>query len=203
MSPKKNIPNRIPPNPENPFRVPDGYFENVQQRVMERIRAGVETPGKKSSIPESESGLSATAKKAYLQKQAATSEQGQKQAATSEQAKKQETERSHEQPGDSAGKKVTRGKKIYLQPYISLAAVIAGVALVVYIVLQSVISNRSGNEMYDIATLDKTGIIQDESVLAETFAGEDEESVYTEWDEEAIVYLASNEVDLLDLLDTN
>src|SRR5210317_2597113 len=53
-------------------------------------------------------------------------------------------------------------KKIYLQPYITLAATIAGVAIVVYIVLQSIMGNGESN-YYDIATLDKAGIIQDES----------------------------------------
>lgn len=134
MNLKKNIPNMLPPNPENPFRVPEGYFEDVQKRVMERIRPR---------------------------------------------------------------------RKIYLQPYIALAASISGVALVVYIVLQSVMGGRAGDDAYDIAMLDRAGIVRDESILAEAYNVEDEATAYSEWDEEAITYLSSNEVDLLNLLDTN
>lgn len=135
MNPKKNIPDMLPPNPENPFRVPEGYFEDVQKRVMKQIRTK---------------------------------------------------------------------RKIYLQPYLALAASISGVALVVYIVLQSVMGSRAGDDnAYDIATLDRAGIVQDESILAEAYNVEDEATAYSEWDEEAITYLASNEVDLLNLLDNN
>jgi hypothetical protein len=135
MNPKKNNQNIRPPKPENPFRVPEGYFEDVQNRVMERIRTG---------------------------------------------------------------------RKIYLQPYLTLAAAISGVALVVYIVLQSVMGSRAGDDnAYDIATLDRAGVIQDESILAEAYNVEDEATAYSEWDEEAITFLASNEVDLLNLLDNN
>lgn len=174
MNPKKNIHRNIPPDPENPFKVPEGYFDDVQRRVMERIRAEEEGTEEKTGLQ-----FPVTEKRA-----------------TDAAAEKQ-------QPGEFSGSEAPRRKKIYLQPYLTLAAAISGVALVVYIVLQSVNGNWSGNDTYDIATLDKAGIIQDESVLAETFTGEEEESTYSEWDEEAIVYLASNEVDLLDLIDTN
>lgn len=174
MNPRKNIHRNIPPDPKNPFRVPEGYFDDVQRRVMERIRDEEEVTEEKIGVqfPGSEK----TAAEAAAEKQ---------------------------QPGEFSGGEVSRRKKIFLQPYITLAAAISGVALVVYIVLQSVIGTWSGDDTYDIATLDKAGIIQDESVLAETFTGEEDESTYSEWDEEAIVYLASNEVDLLDLIDTN
>lgn len=145
MNPKKNIPDLLPPNPENPFRVPEGYFEDVQKRVMKRIRSGA--------------------------------------------------------PDD---REISRRRKIYLQPYLALAASISGVALVVYIVLQSVMGSRAGDDnAYDFATLDRAGIVQDESILAEAYNVEDEATAYSEWDEEAITYLASNEVDLLNLLDNN
>lgn len=173
MNPKKNIYKNIPPDPENPFKVPENYFKGVHQRVLERIRAEEEAPGEKSRQLFPESKMSAP------------------------------LEGAKEQVGKSSGYKVSRGRKIYLQPYLTLAATISGIALVVYIVLQSVTGSRSGKDTYDIATLDRAGVIQDESILAETFTGEDEEPTYSDWDEDAIVYLASNEVDLLDLLDTN
>jgi hypothetical protein len=174
MSPKKNIQNIIPPHPENPFRVPEGYFAGVQQRVMERIRAEAKEEALKSGhhLPGSE-GVPA-------------SRPGEKQ----------------QSPG-APGKEVSRRKKIYLQPYFSLAAAITGVALVVYIVLQTVMGTRAGDDSYDIALLDKAGITNDESVLAEAYLPEDEDAAYSEWDEEAITYLASNEVDLINLFDNN
>ena len=129
----------IPPKPEQTFRVPEGYFENVREKVLDRIKA------EEQSRP--------------------------------------------------------RHKKIYLQPYLSLAAAISGVAIIVYIVLQSVMGSGD-NSYYDIATLDKVGFVQDESLLMENYALEDEAAEYSEWDEEAITYLASNEVDLLNLLES-
>jgi len=177
MNPKKNIPNIIPPKPENPFRVPEGYFDDVQKRVMERIRSeeqeqlektGRQVTGTDRIIPPAEGG-------------------------------NQESEK-------APHREVPRGRKIYLQPYLTLAAAISGVALVVYIVLQSVTGIGAGDDnTYDIATLDRAGVFQDESILAEAYTetGEDEDAVYSEWDEEAITYLASNEVDLIHLLDNN
>ena len=105
----------IPPKPEHTFRVPEGYFENVREKVLERIKA------EELSRP--------------------------------------------------------RQKKIYLQPYLSLAAAISGVAILVYIVLQSVLG-IGDNSYYDIATLDKVGFVQDESLLIENYALEDEAADY-------------------------
>lgn len=174
MSPKKNIQNTIPPHSENPFRIPDGYFADVQQRVMERIRA-------EASEEEATSGPRLPGSEPVMEPSALKNRHS----------------------AETTGREIPRRRKIYLQPYISLAAAISGVALVVYIVLQSVMGSRAGEEAYDIAILDKAGIIKDESVIAEAYLPEDEEAVYSEWDEEAITYLASNEVDLMNLLDNN
>ena len=139
MSTGSNMQKIIPQKPEQTFRVPEGYFENVREKVLDRIKA-------------------------------------------------------EEQPRP-------RRKKIYLQPYLTLAAAITGVAIVVYIVLQSVMGSRE-NSYYDLATLDKLGIVQDESLIMENLELEDEASEYSEWDQEAITYLASNEVDLMNLLES-
>ena len=143
MALKNNIENTIPPKPENPFKVPAGYFENLQGRVLDNIK-------KEDSIPN-----------------------------------------------------ISNSRKIYLRPYLALAASVSGLALIVYIILQSIIGTQIGdNGFYDLALLDKTGISMDESVVAETFNNE-EENPYTDWEEEAMTYLASNEVDLIHLLELN
>ena len=181
MSPKKNKHKVIPPNPGNPFRVPEGYFDDVQKRVMDRIRSEAQEQVR-SGAQEQESSLQLS---------------GMEHDAESK-------HRSGQSAFERPGKRAAGRRKIYLQPYITLAAAITGVALVVYIVLQSVMGNRAGEtNPYDIATLDKAGIIHDEAILAEAYAGEEEATTYSEWDEEAIVYLASNEVDLLELIDAN
>ena len=174
MSPKKNIPNIIPPKPENPFRVPEGYFNDVQKRVMERIRT--------ERIPAPAEG---------------DNQQSVKTPAPAE--------GENQQPATTPVREIPRGRKIYLQPYLTLAAAISGVALVVYIVLQSVTGSTGDTSAYDIATLDRAGVTRDESILAEAYneTGEEEDAAYTEWDEEAITYLASNEVDLIHLIDND
>ncbi len=138
----KNSVNTIPVDPDNPFRVPEGYFDSLGDKILARIKSDDE---------------------------------------------KQE------------GNK----RKIYLMPYIALAASISGLALIIYIVLQSIIgSSTEGFGYYDFEILEETGIILDETLVAETYYLE-QENAYNEWEEDAMVYLASNEVDLLSLLDTN
>jgi hypothetical protein len=144
MKSDKEIKHTIPQEPENPFRVPDGYFDSLRENVMDKIRAA-ETP---------ETG--------------------------------------------SAGK-----QKIHLRPYLSLAATISGLALIIYILLQAIVGNRmEENGLYDLAILEKTGITNDEAILMEAYAYE-EENTYDDWDEQAMVYLSSNEVDLMLLLESN
>lgn len=94
-------------------------------------------------------------------------------------------------------------KKVHLRPFISLAAAIAGLALVIYVVLQTIVGNQAyKNEYTDLAVLEETGIILDEYAIAETYALSEEETLTT-WEEEAMNYLASNEVDLFHLLESN
>lgn len=144
MNTNNNIKNKIPPKSENPFRVPTGYFEDLQGRVMENI--------------------------------------------------KKEEDLAAERP-------ITR--KIYLRPYIALAASISGLALIIWVVLQSIFGPKAAdNNMYDLAVLEKAGIITNESIVADTYNSTEEDS-YTDWEEEAMTYLASNEVDLINLLESN
>ena len=197
MSPKKNIHKVIPPNPGNPFRVPEGYFDDVQKRVMERIRSEeqkqirTEAQERIRSEEQKQIRTEAQERKSSLQRSGMEQNAGSK-------------KRARQPVFERTGKEAAGRRKIYLQPYITLAAAITGVALVVYIVLQSVMGNRAGEtNPYDIATLDRAGIIHDEAILADAYAEEEEATTYSEWDEEAIVYLASNEVDLLELIDAN
>ncbi len=142
MSSKKNIPGTIPGTPENPFRVPDGYFENFKDRLMDRIHQEQVNEPRKSA------------------------------------------------------------KKINLRPFIGIAAAIAGISLAIYILLQTVSVNQNHENIYDIAFLEKNGIFLDESILVEELPLSDDFDL-NEWDEDVLVYLASNEVDLLTLLETN
>jgi hypothetical protein len=142
MTSNKNKINSIPSNSENPFKVPPGYFEGLQDRVMDKIRAEEEKPEPIS-------------------------------------------------------------RKLYLRPYISLAASISGLALIVYIILQSVVGSEMNEyEGYELAVLEQAGITLDESVVAETWS-DFENDEYTEWEEGAMNYLASNEFDLFHLLESN
>lgn len=197
MSPKKNIHKAIPPNAGNPFRVPEGYFNDVQKRVMERIRSEeqkqIRTEAQERDLSEEQKQIRPKAK----ERNSSLRHSGMEHNAESR-------KRAGQPVFERTGKEAAGRRKIYLQPYITLAAAITGVALVVYIVLQSVMGNRAGEtNPYDIATLDRAGIIHDEAILAAAYAEEEEATTYSEWDEEAIVYLASNEVDLLELIDTN
>lgn len=144
MTPEKKIKHTIPQEPENPFRVPEGYFNNLRENVMDKIRA-------------------------------------------------------EETPEIISHKK----EKIHLRPYLSLAATISGLALIIYILLQVIVGNRmEENSLYDMAILERTGITNDEAMVLEAYAYE-EESTYSDWDKQAMVYLSSNEVDLMLLLESN
>lgn len=133
---------KIPRKAVNPYKAPEGYFETLENSVMEKIR--------NSEL--------------------------------------------------DAPKEVRR---ISLRPYLSLAASISGLALVVYIVLQSLNLNiNRDRESINLSLLESTGIIFDEASLVESYYAEDENS-YTEWEEDAITYLASNEMDLLFILESN
>ena len=138
-----NIKSRIPDKPENPFRVPPGYFESLQNRVMDSVRS-------------------------------------------------EETVK--------LGKPI---RTIRLRTYLAIAASFAGLAIVTTILLQNILhSTSSDNDYYDMALLEKNGILQDEYAMAETYMKEEDDNDFY-WEEEAITYLASNEVDLAYMLESN
>ncbi|HKK61872.1 MAG TPA: hypothetical protein VJ951_04895 [Bacteroidales bacterium] len=134
----------IPPRSEQPFKVPDRYFEDLEKRVMNNIH----------------------------------SEEGKDRSRSTD--------------------VLMEKKKVSLRPYITLAAAITGIALVTYIILQTASKSLIGENQttYDIETLYDAGIMHDESVLAESY-DEMEEDSYSEWDEDAMTYLASNELEIL------
>ena len=159
MSRKKHTKEPIPREPVNPFRTPDGYFDNLHDRVMERIHHPSSAPAD-PSIRETTGEI-------------------------------------------PSAKEPRQRQKIHLRPYLALAASISGVALIVYLLLQVIAGNgleESG--LYDMAMLEEAGVTLDESLLLEAYSDEDE-STFTDWDEAAMVYLSSNEVDLMHLLDEN
>ena len=93
-----------------------------------------------------------------------------------------------------------------VRPHLALAAAIIGFAMISFTALQVIIGeNRGGQNYYDLSMIDETGIILDESVFNETYAymEEEGEDSYTEWEEDAMIYLASNEVNLDILLSEN
>jgi hypothetical protein len=143
MKSNNNIENKLYFPAGNPFKEPEGYFDNLHERVMSRIKADVND-------------------RAILHKES---------------------------------------RKIYLRPYLSLAASISGLALIIYIVFQSIVGNELLEEpYYDLAFLEEVGIISNESIIAESYA--DDYASYMDWEKDAITYLASNEVDLMSLLET-
>ena len=89
-----------------------------------------------------------------------------------------------------------------VRPHIALAAAILGFALISVTALQLILGdNGSQQDYYDLAFLDEAGILE-ESVLQESLDYGEEDS-YTEWEQDAMAYLASNEVDLDLLLNEN
>ena len=143
MKSDRTIKSRIPDKPENPFKVPSGYFDSLHERIIDSVR---------------------------------------------------------EEENSRANK---RGRIIRMRFYIAVAASIAGFALVASIVIQNVLHSRSSDDYYyNMALLEQVGILQDESVMTETYLKEENDNDFA-WEEEAITYLASNEVDLDYILESN
>lgn len=110
-----------------------------------------------------------------------------------------------ENPVDNTEEKESKskGSKISLKPYLALVASISGIALITFTILQFVIGGRYySDENYDLALLEESGIIIDEASISEIYNSEtlDED---TSWEEEAMNYLASKEVELEYLLAMN
>ncbi|MEX2429330.1 MAG: hypothetical protein WD577_13870 [Bacteroidales bacterium] len=153
MTSIKKIQNHMPEEPKNPFVVPDGYFNELGDRVMDRINEA-DRGGERSNQLETT-------------------------------------------------QKLKPGRRISLRPYLTLAASMAGIALVIYVLLQTIVGNKFDTySLYDLELLEQTGVTYDEAIISEAYSM-DEESPFSEWDENAMVYLSSNEVDLLHLLESN
>mgnify|MGYP006292308309 FL=1 len=99
----------------------------------------------------------------------------------------------------------TKSTWMRVRSYVALAAAILGFALISFTFLQIIGINTSGDEAsLDMAMLEEAGITRDDLVLMETLPAEtDTEESLTEWEQEAINYLASNEVELEFLLEEN
>lgn len=136
---------------DNPFSVPEGYFNSFADRLKESGRAG-----------ESESGR--------------------------------------------VGERENSPGTIWLRirPHLALAAAISGFALVSFTLIRILIGTGNIDDSYDLAFLDETGIL-DEFAFQETLAESEEydDDTYSEWDLDAMDYLASNEVYLEALLNEN
>jgi hypothetical protein len=187
MTSKKNMKKIIPDKPENPFVVPEGYFEGLEERLMNRISSseqGGEKPGTIGAV-------------LHAEKNGRHSIDLGDQDAIKEEITIREDEDKREHPA------VKRNKRVSIRPYLTLAASMTGIALIIYILLQTVIgSGLDEYGYYDMTVLDQAGVINDEAIISETYSME-EEGTYSDWDREAMVYLSSNEVDLLHLLDEN
>jgi hypothetical protein len=196
MTSKKYIKNIIPERPENPFVVPEGYFEGLEERLMKRIRSGEvgrEKPG--ATETDTRSGK-AERRTIRLGKNGAVMEDPAVRDNSVVKERNSERERHHitEQPS---------AKRVSLRPYLTLAASMSGIALIIYILLQTVVGSRLDEYgLYDMAVLEQAGVSYDEAIIAETYSM-DEESTFSDWDRDAMVYLSSNEVDLIHLLDEN
>ena len=94
---------------------------------------------------------------------------------------------------------ITLWKRV--RPHLALAAAITGFAFISLTTLQLILGDRNNESgYYDLSLLDEAGIILDESAVQESLDyGEDSEDTYTEWELEAMTYLASSDVGL-DLL---
>ncbi len=98
---------------------------------------------------------------------------------------------------------VTLWKRV--RPHLALAAVIAGFALISLTALQLILGEKSNSDSYyNLGFLDEAGILN-ESTFQETIADieNDDYDSYSEWEEDAMTYLASNEVNLDALLYEN
>lgn len=202
MTSKKNIKNIIPDKPENPFVVPEGYFAGLEERLMDRIRSGEEGDEKPGAAEKDLRSGKTERRSIRLGNHAAVKEAvaAKEDQAVREHPAVKEDQAVREHP---AAKEDQSAKRVSLRPFLTLAASMSGIALIIYILLQTVIgSGLDEYGYYDMAVLDQAGVTYDEAIISETYSM-DEESTYSDWDRDAMVYLSSNEVDLLHLLDEN
>lgn len=89
-----------------------------------------------------------------------------------------------------------------IRPQLALAAAILGFALVSFALVRIFTAGNSSGEIYDLATLEKMGYFYDESTLA-SIASSEADSLTEEdlWVDDAIDYLADNDISFYQLLD--
>lgn len=110
------------------------------------------------------------------------------------------------EPGDreTFAEKDERSVWMRIRPHFSLAAAIAGFALISFTVIRLLLGTGNLEETYDLAFLEETGILN-EAVFQETIYESEEygETEYTDWEIDAMNYLASNGVNFDALLSEN
>ena len=152
---------KLPEKPEGQgFKVPDGYFEGLGERVLEKVRAGEREKGGRGE------GM-----------------KGRR---------------------DEGEKRSARTVWMRVRPQLSLAAAIVGFALISFTVIRLLTGPVNIDTPYDLAFLDESGIL-DESVFMEALEENDEfaDEYYSDWEMDAMNYLASNGVNLETLLNEN
>ena len=176
MKQKKNIAGKE----GQPFKVPEGYFESMQASVMEKIRAE-----RRSEDQASEQVPGGLDKGSSLDKDSSLDKESSRE------------ERSSRRSG--------AGKRIRLMPYLSLAAAITGFALISFVVVQSILGSRLNDPAYyDLSMLDETGVLNDENAILQSYTDvETQESDYNEWEEDALLYLASNDAAAFEVFESN
>lgn len=170
MKPGKEIPK------DNPFRVPEGYFDRLTERTMSAIRdenrkaeAAWETP--LSGLAAGETSVSAEA-------------------------------RAEITAGETSGK---TGRGIRLMPYLALAAAIVGFALLATVIIRVVTADRASakftdeNSLYADLLIDEldTYMIEDELFMTESAAATGTEEAIAP--ETIIDYLMTEDIDLDDI----
>ncbi len=89
-----------------------------------------------------------------------------------------------------------------IRPQLALAAAILGFALISYTFVRVFTPGSTTGEYYDLATLEKISYFYDESTLMEMIPSEDgTESEEDLWVDDAIDYLADNEIGFYQLID--
>jgi len=90
-----------------------------------------------------------------------------------------------------------------LRPQFALVAAILGFALISFTAVKLLTSGNNNAEFYDLATLEKMGYFYDESTLMELVPTENEEELTEDdlWVDDAIEYLADNDMSFYQLFD--
>ncbi len=101
---------------------------------------------------------------------------------------------------EESGTKVRLWKII--RPQLALAAAILGFALISFTLLRIFVPGTGQVEYYDLASLEEMGYFYDESTLMEMVPSDEEEISEDDlWVDEAIEYLAGNDMSFYQIID--